>query len=616
MKQLSKIFFGTMYLPLLLIFLFNTVNINSQSVEKKVIPHVLAFQGIISEKNGDRVADGSYEVNFTLYDAKEGGNAVWSESYSGLKIENGLLNILLGKQNSSNPISFTFDKKYYLDITINGDANISNRIELGGVAYSLGSSFAEEVNDSSITTEKFADEAVTDEKIQSVSLSKAGDVDPDPFSVYWTIQGNILYGPEQYDDKEYVDYVGTIYKQDFVIKTFSIERMRFDPYGRVTIGTEKDTVEFTVIGKSKFQDVYIKGNLGIGVRPGGSKVRINSDDIYPFKVDVDNVNKFLVNQNGRVEINSSVGGGSKSSKNSYPLFVNSQAEGIGIKIKGSASNDNNFVSFWSDNGMAGRIEGENWINYLADPTNIMRDLYIVATGAADVLAIGMATEFEPASTIAFTAEVIYNAIMISLEEANLGVTYESGSGDYAEWLEKCDNQESIEPGDIVGLFNGKISKNTTDADQLSCISQAPLVLGNEPDSLKLNQYKKVAFLGQVPIRVVGKVKRGDYIIPSGLNDGVGVAVSPDMMTVDEYLNVVGRAWGDSESEGIKFVNTSIGFDNREIVKILQLENERQQRLNRSFEITNEKIRNANSKIYSIYSEAEKLNSKFKNVEKK
>jgi hypothetical protein len=602
-----KLFIRKMQLPLIVFILLSAIEIHSQSSDKKEIPHVIAFQGIISEKNGNRIPDGVYNLTFALYDVKAGGIAVWSENYTNLKIENGLLNVLLGQKFSTNPISFTFDKKYFLDITVNGGSNISQRIELGGTAYSLGSSFAEEVKDSSVTTSKFVDRSVTDDKIVSVSIDKISDVDPDPYSVYWTILGNIIYGPER-------NYVGTIEAKDFVLKTFSIERMRFGPYGRVTIGTETDTVEFTVIGKSKFQDVYIKGNLGIGVKPGAAKVHINSTDIVPFKVDVDDGTKFQINTNGQVNINSSVSSSSKSNQSSYPLFVNSQMQGIGIKIKGSASNDNNFVSFWDGDGkMAGRIEGENALNYLADPTNIMRDLYIIATGTADVMAIAASEEIEPASTIAFTAEVLYNAIMISLEEANLGVTYESGSGDYAEWLEKCDDKEIIESGDIVGVYNGKISKKTSDADQILCISHAPIVLGNQPDQEKIGHYEKVAFIGQVPIKVAGKVKRGDYIITSGLNDGIGIAVPPDMMTTEEYLNVVGRAWSNSEIENIKYINASIGFDNREIIKIIQLENAKQQRLNKLFEITDKKIKDANSKIYKIYSKIEKINIQTKNT---
>lgn len=597
---------------LLLISAF-TGKIFSQTPGNSGIPHVIVFQSVITEKDGRAIPDGTYDVSFSIYDVKEGGNPVWTEIHPGFKIEKGNLNVLLGKKNPSNPIAFKFDRKLYLDIKINNDVNIHQRIELGSTAYSLASEYAEEVDDLSITTDKFADGAVTDEKIESVSFSALrDDISPDPYSVYWTILGNIILGPER-------NYIGTIEAKDFVIKTFSIERMRFGPTGRVTMGTPEHTVIFTVIGKTKFQDTFIKGDLGVGVMPGAAKVHINSpgqvpfsngviDDIPPFRVDVDDVTRFKVNQNGKVVISTAVGDGDEDERDKYPLFLNSEEQGIGIKVKGSSDNDNNFVSFWNNKGMQGRIEGENYEDYISDPAYLMRDAYIIATGVADVLAFGLASSIEPASAIAFTAEVLYNEVVIVLENTNLGVTYESSSGDYAEWLEKTDEDEVFQAGEIVGIVNGKITKNTIDADQLSCISFAPIVLGNKPPADKTSLYEKVAFLGQVPVKVIGKVNRGDYIIPSGLNDGTGIAVAPEMMTIDEYLIVLGRTWGESDNEDIKYVNTAIGFDNDEIIKIIQLENQKQVKLNSAVELTEKKIQQARQKLSDMNIEIEKVSN--------
>jgi len=576
-----------------------TSTIHSQ-VTNSGIPHVIAFQGIITEKDGSTIPNGSYDLSFSLYDVQLGGSPLWTETHSGFRIENGILSIILGKKSKDNAITVMFDKKLYLDITINSDINLRQRVELGGTAYSIVSEYAAEVDDLSITNEKFADEAVTDEKIQSVSASSLADVDPDPYSVYWTIMGNTIYGPER-------NYIGTIEAKDFVIKTFSIERMRFGPTGRVTIGTPANTVVFTVIGKTKLQDTFIKGDLGVGVMPGAAKVHINSPDIVPFRVDVDNITRFQVNQNGKVVINSDIEEDGNDEREAYPLFLNSSEQGIGIKVKGSSDNDNNFVSFWNNDGMKGRIEGESYLDYLADPAYIMRDLYIAATVTADI--ISFADPVEPASAIAFTAEVIYNAVLIALEHANLGVTYESSSGDYAEWLEKEYKNEIIYPGEIVGITNGKISRNTAGVDQLSCISFSPIVLGNKPPAEKSELFEKVAFIGQVPIKVTGKVKRGDYIIPSGLNNGCGIAVAPEMMTIDEYLKVVGRAWAESDNDGIKYINTAIGFDNAELIKIIQLESKKRNDVRAALEQAEMKIREAKARVSEMNIEIEKVLNK-------
>lgn len=607
MKRVQNVHTGKIFIYTLLLGLLFCSNIIPQSVD--AIPNVIAFQGIISDTKGDKIADGNYNVSFSLYDLPEGGNLLWSQNYSNYEIENGFLQALLGSGQDSNPIGVKFDKKYYLEIKIDGNNNFKKRIELGGSGYSLGSKFALEVDDNAITTDKIKDLAVTNDKIQSVDFSKAVTSGPDPYSVYWTIDGNIIVGPER-------NYVGTVEEKDFVLKTFSIERMRFDPYGKVTLGTEEDSVDFEVIGKSKFCDVHIKGDLGIGIMPGAAKVHVDSDDKNPFKVDVDNSNVFNIDTDGRVEINSNLGSGIDGNPLDYPLYISSMEQGIAIRVDNSSDNDNNFVSFWDDDGMTGRIEGESYLNYLADPENIARAGYIIVLGISDVTAIAIQAAstvypIEFASVIAFSAEVLYNAAIITLEHINLGVTYESSSGDYAEWLEKLDPIEEINPGDIVGIYQGKISKSTENADQLLCASFSPIVLGNLPEEGKESFYEKTAFLGQVPVKVIGVVNEGDYIIPSGLEDGCGIAISPDMMTIEEYQKVVGRAWGSSINSGIKYVNTAIGFDNREIVRMLNLYQMKQDNIKKELAQKEQNIESAKKELGLLINNLNFMNEKYK-----
>ncbi|MDZ7765197.1 MAG: hypothetical protein U5K00_12340 [Melioribacteraceae bacterium] len=85
--------------------------------------------------------------------------------------------------------------------------------------------------------------------------------------------------------------------------------------------------------------------------------------------------------------------------------------------------------------------------------------------------------------------------------------------------------EEISSGDIVGINGGKISKNTSRAEYISVVSTSPIILGNMPIKEIETHFEKVAFMGQVPVKVIGIVKTGDYILPSGLNDGVGIAGS-------------------------------------------------------------------------------------------
>jgi hypothetical protein len=68
----------------------------------------------------------------------------------------------------------------------------------------------------------------------------------------------------------------------------------------------------------------------------------------------------------------------------------------------------------------------------------------------------------------------------------------------------------------------------------------------------------VAFLGQVQARVRGPVAAGDLIVPSGLEDGTAIAVSPEAISAEQFVQAVGQAWESSDEDGIKTVLVAVG----------------------------------------------------------
>jgi hypothetical protein len=145
------------------------------------------------------------------------------------------------------------------------------------------------------------------------------------------------------------------------------------------------------------------------------------------------------------------------------------------------------------------------------------------------------------------------------------ITFRGLSADYAEWLPRLQEDEVIEPGDIIGVFGGKITKVTDNAHQVMAITDRPIVLGNMPDKKQEHLYEQVSFIGQIPIKVRGSVQAGDFIIPSGLNDGTGIAVAPQDITPIQCSQIVGRAWESSDEVEVKRVNAAVGLDNSSAV---------------------------------------------------
>lgn len=303
----------------------------------------------------------------------------------------------------------------------------------------------------------------------------------------------------------------------------------------------------------------------------------------------------------------------------YPVLVEGSTQGIAVRVIGNRRNGNNFVSFWDDAGQWGRIEGEipseyaNNADWLFDQSSLDYDIYdawvdygfalaneiiagaqmvkaasdyrpctgfgacVVTPGVADIIFSGL-------EMVSATAQAIAAAFAIGRAEDNkdeydriknnfVGVTYASGAGDYAEYLLRENINEKITYGDIVGVKGGKISKNTQGAERMLVVSFQPIVLGNAPKPNEEQNYEKVAFMGQIPVKVFGKVNIGDYILPSGKNDGVGKAIAPSELTTKHISQIVGIAWSTSQNiGGFNMVNVAVGLnknDNNPIVERLE-----------------------------------------------
>jgi hypothetical protein len=150
----------------------------------------------------------------------------------------------------------------------------------------------------------------------------------------------------------------------------------------------------------------------------------------------------------------------------------------------------------------------------------------------------------------------------------IGVEYSSGNGDYAEWLERIDYNEEISTGDIIGVRGGRITKNVEGAEQVMVVSHRPIVLGNMPDKAKMHLGNNIAFMGQIPVKVMGPVNIGDYIVAKSEIPGYGVAIPARQMTTADYRLAVGRAWETKPSTGPKMVNTVVGVHNNDFLRIV------------------------------------------------
>jgi hypothetical protein len=228
-----------------------------------------------------------------------------------------------------------------------------------------------------------------------------------------------------------------------------------------------------------------------------------------------------------------------------------------VNVQNSLTSNNQFVSFVDkDNRELGSIRAMSvteWGNDYFDGVFLVQ--FVSNTVSLDPLDVVLSciSEF---TTMADS----YNKI---------GVEYASGHGDYAEWLERLNPAEVISRGDIVAVKGGKITKNLDGAEQIMAASEYPIVLGNLPAPGTAHLGNNVAFMGQIPVKVMGPVASGDYIVADGSVPGYGIAKPQDKLSVEDMPLVVGRSWETRAGAGPKMVNTVVGVHNGDYFRILQ-----------------------------------------------
>ncbi len=148
-----------------------------------------------------------------------------------------------------------------------------------------------------------------------------------------------------------------------------------------------------------------------------------------------------------------------------------------------------------------------------------------------------------------------------------GVQFTSPEADYAEYVDKLVASDSFQPGDVVSVDTGKVSFQTSGRHKLLVISSAPVVAGNWQAD-RLDQMALTSFMGQVPVKVIGPVNAGDYLVPSGRSDGTAMAISSVNAALPD--SIIGQAWESSRSADVKKVKALIGFPFRQRMAAQQM----------------------------------------------
>jgi hypothetical protein len=249
-KRMRRLFFLAVAAMVMLLF------VSLAFAPTDPIPHLINYQGMLTD-NGGNPLNGSYDLTFSIYSVSTGGTNIWTESHSGIVVEDGLFSIMLG---SDTPIpSSVFEgAERYLGIKVGADPELTPRTRLTSVGYAY-----------------LAEKAVSD-----------GDWTISGDNIYSTLSGNVGIGAVPPTEK--LDVAGTAKVTGFKMPTGAsagyvltsdgsgVGTWQAAPAGEVGgSGTENYIPKFTSSSEIGNSVIYQSGSkIGVGTTTPSGKVHI------------------------------------------------------------------------------------------------------------------------------------------------------------------------------------------------------------------------------------------------------------------------------------------------------------------------------------------------------
>ncbi|MBM3281692.1 MAG: hypothetical protein FJY91_03110, partial [Candidatus Harrisonbacteria bacterium] len=113
--------------------IFGGLTIFSSPVFAVQVPKTIGYSGFLSDSSSNALS-GSYSFQVKLYDTLSGGSALFSETHSSITVANGYFSLTIG---TSTALSLPFDRQYYLGLNVNSTGEMSPRVTINSVGYSI-----------------------------------------------------------------------------------------------------------------------------------------------------------------------------------------------------------------------------------------------------------------------------------------------------------------------------------------------------------------------------------------------------------------------------------------------------------------------------------------------
>lgn len=231
-----------------------------------------------------------------------------------------------------------------------------------------------------------------------------------------------------------------------------------------------------------------------------------------------------------------------------------------------AQNFVRMVENFASNGVApsNPTRGQLWYDYAAGVLKVYNGISYDSISISSGGTTSITGDLEVSGDIVPDANNTRTVGTAVLKYANIYATTFHGdlngtasSANYADLAERYEADSSYVPGTVLKIGGTKEVTATVDAydvDVFGVVSTAPAFLMN--DFVKDDStHPKVALAGRVPVRVVGKVKKGQRLVSSGV---AGVAMAVDTNDSLNAFAVIGRALEDKNVDEEGLVLAAVG----------------------------------------------------------
>lgn len=584
-------------------------------------PNLINYQGYLTNDAGEPL-DGTATLTLGIYDAPTGGNLLWSEVQLNVLVSDGYFSVMLGSVTPLSGATFS-EPNRYLQVGVDSGGGMVSlpRQQFTAVPYALQAANAWSLNGNSGTdplTHRFG---TTDEASLTFVVSDTAVMRFDPaYTPTGDFAPNITGNP--FSNFIQSDLLGVIIAGGVnnVItsttagnhSTISGGSNNLVTGSNSTIGgglDNKATGSLATIagGKSNIASEFY-ATIGGGVDNQAGFLAVVGGGSENQAVSYGTVGGGLFNgatyqyatvaggrgNNASGRFSSVSGGGGNIAGGEYAAIgggAGNEATGdrsYAIGTRAHAEHNGAFV--WSDSSAVDFISTGN-DQFLIEADGGMgvgtnapaTQLHVVATLDAvanidghvvaiendattdfdgpDLLALKLTNISDPESGSNFITFVDQDSGVGAIEgNGSGGVTYKTSGADFAEYLPLTDPSEPIAIGTVVGLSDGYISQQTSGADRVFAISSAAGFVGNAVGDDAQAGSALVALMGQVDVQVRGTVQAGDYVVASGLNDGVGVGVPLAELRAEQVGQVVGLALESTADGGQVLVLVGVPHD--------------------------------------------------------